>query len=154
MKIETEKKNPVFSERGFSLLEAVIALLILTVGLLGLASMQGQALRATDMGGNSAIAKSIAMDAMERIIRNSQNVRAYDGMSVANGTKPNCPNIAPLPACAIDFNDWQNMISSLPGGDLQISVNQGGNFDTVTVLVLWQDAMGTHTITVPLQIAP
>lgn len=154
MKGYMDNKITISKEGGFSLLEVVIAILILTVGLLGLASMQGQALRATNMGGNSAVAKGIAMDVMERIIRNSQNVRAYDGMSLSNGTKPNCPNITPLPACALDFNDWQNMVSSLPNGDLQISVNQGSNFDTVTLLVSWQDAMGTHTINVPLQIAP
>ena len=140
--------------KGFTLIEVMVALVILEFGLLGLAAMQAQALRATSMGGNVAIANTIARDVAERIMKNALNVGAYDLMATNTGLRPNCPNLAPPPVCAQDFNDWQNTITNLPQGVLQISSTVGATFDTVVMTVSWQDGMGSHSINTPIQVAP
>ena len=139
--------------RGFTLIELMVAVFLLTFGLLGLAALQGQALRATGMGGSTTVANKIVRDAADRMIRNAANVGAYNGMDTGTNARPNCPNIAPTPVCAQDFADWQNVITNLPQGVLQVVSVPGGNFETATVTVTWRDAMGNHTVALPVQVA-
>ena len=141
-------------KKGFTLLEVMIALLILEIGLLGLASMQTQALQAIGMGGNMAVANTMARDVSERIMKNAKNVGSYDLMNTSTVAKPNCPNLTPAPVCAQDFSDWQNSITNLPQGVLIITSAVGATFNTVTVSVSWLDSFGSHSVNVPLQVAP
>jgi type IV pilus assembly protein PilV len=147
-------KKAISSEAGFTLLEVLIAIFVLTFGLLGLASMQSQAMRATGMGGNISIANNMVWNAAERIHKNSANVGAYNGMNTSTGAKLNCPNISPAPVCSQDFSDWQSAITTLPSGVLQITSVVGATFDTVIVSVTWRDAVGNHTVSLPIQVAP
>lgn len=140
--------------RGFTLIELLVAVFLLAFGGLGLAALQGQALRATGMGGFTTTANKIVRDAADRIIRNAANVNAYNGMNPNTGVRPNCLAINPTPICAQDFADWQNAIAGLPQGVLQITTAAAGNFNTATVTVTWQDAMGNHTVVLPVQVAP
>ncbi|MBZ9566588.1 type IV pilus modification protein PilV [Modicisalibacter tunisiensis] len=55
--------------RGFSLIEALVALLILAIGLLGVAGMQLKALQSTHMGYQRTIATLAAQDLQERLWR-------------------------------------------------------------------------------------
>lgn len=141
-------------QKGFTLLEVMISLLILEVGLLGLAGMQTQALQATGMGGNMAVANTLARDVSERIMKNARNVGSYDLMNTSTVALPNCPNLTPAPACAQDFSDWQNAVTNLPQGVLLITSAVGATFNTVTVSVRWLDSFGSHSVNIPLQVAP
>jgi type IV pilus assembly protein PilV len=147
-------KKAIRSEEAFTLLEVLIATFVLAFGLLGLASMQSQAMRATGMGGNLSIANNMVWNAAERIHKNSANVGAYNGMNTSTGAKVNCPNIIPAPVCSQDFLDWQSAITTLPNGVLQITSLVGATFDTVTVSVTWRDTMGSHSVSLPIQVAP
>ena len=147
-------EKAIDNANGFTLLEVLIATLVLTFGLLGLASMQAQAIRSTGQGGNMSLANNMVWNAAERIHRNAANVGAYNGMNTSTGAKVNCPNIAPAPVCANDFSDWQKAITLLPNGLLQISSVVGTTFDTVTVSVSWSDAVGSHAVSLPIQVAP
>lgn len=53
--------------RGFSLIEALVALLVLSIGLLGVAGMQLKAMQSTHAGYQRAIASLAAQDAVELI---------------------------------------------------------------------------------------
>jgi len=139
--------------KGFTLIELMVAVFLLTFGLLGLAALQGQALRATGMGGNTTVANKIVRDAADRMTRNAANVGAYNGMNTNTNARPNCPNIALTPLCAQDFADWQNAVINLPQGVLQIATIAGGNFTTAIVNVNWTDAMGFHPVVLPVQVA-
>ncbi|MFB9146969.1 type IV pilus modification protein PilV [Halomonas alkalicola] len=55
------------SESGFTLIEAMIALLVLTVGLLGVAAMQLKALQGAHAAYQRSIASLAAQDAQERL---------------------------------------------------------------------------------------
>lgn len=54
-------------QRGFSLIEALIALVILSVGLIGVAAMQLKALHGATNGYQHSIANLAAVDAQERL---------------------------------------------------------------------------------------
>lgn len=55
------------SQRGFSLIEALIALVVLSIGLIGVAAMQLKALQSASAGYQRSVASVAAVDAQERI---------------------------------------------------------------------------------------
>jgi len=55
------------SQRGFTLIEALIALLVLSIGLLGVAAMQLKALQGAHAAYQRSIASLAAQDAQERL---------------------------------------------------------------------------------------
>jgi type IV pilus assembly protein PilV len=77
--------SPVYRQRGFSLIEALVAFLILSVGMLGIASLQTISLKAgyTATLRSSAVSKNEAI--LERIRANRAAIDSGSG-SVYNGT--------------------------------------------------------------------
>ncbi|MCO7247867.1 type IV pilus modification protein PilV [Halomonas sp. Mc5H-6] len=57
----------MMSQRGFSLVEALIALLVLSLGLMGVAAMQLKALQSATQGYQRSVASVAAVDAQERM---------------------------------------------------------------------------------------
>lgn len=55
------------TQRGFSLVEALIALLVLSLGLVGVAAMQLKALQSATQGYQRSVASVAAVDAQERL---------------------------------------------------------------------------------------
>lgn len=55
------------SQRGFSLIEALIALVVLSIGLIGVAAMQLKALQSANSGYQRSVASVAAIDAQERL---------------------------------------------------------------------------------------
>ncbi len=53
------------TQRGFSLVEALIALLVLSLGLVGVAAMQLKALQSASLGYQRSVASVAAVDAQE-----------------------------------------------------------------------------------------
>ena len=78
------------AERGFSLLEVLISMVILTVGLLSLAAVIGVAMSAAQTSQLVMIAKQLANEAYESIItaRNSTQITWDD---IQNVGSTNCP---------------------------------------------------------------
>jgi type IV pilus modification protein PilV len=75
------------AQRGFSLLEVMIAMVVLTVGLLAVILAFGTAISATEWAQEDLIARHKALDAMESIYtaRNSQQLPFAAIQNVANG---------------------------------------------------------------------
>jgi type IV pilus assembly protein PilV len=55
------------TQRGFSLIEALIALAVLSIGLIGVAAMQLKALQSANAGYQRSVASVAAVDAQERL---------------------------------------------------------------------------------------
>ncbi|MGE6582513.1 type IV pilus modification protein PilV [Vreelandella aquamarina] len=55
------------TQRGFSLIEALIALLVLSIGLIGVAAMQIKALQSATEGYQRSVVTLAAVDAQERL---------------------------------------------------------------------------------------
>jgi prepilin-type N-terminal cleavage/methylation domain-containing protein len=58
---------------GFTLIEVLVAIVILTFGLLAVGSMQISAIRGNFMGGNTSIALSLASEKMEHLLNADYN---------------------------------------------------------------------------------
>jgi type IV pilus modification protein PilV len=64
---------PAVPAAGFTLIEVLIAIVILTFGLLAVGSMQISAIRGNFMGGNTSIALSLASEKMEDLLNKDFN---------------------------------------------------------------------------------
>ncbi|HWP85904.1 MAG TPA: type IV pilus modification protein PilV [Terriglobia bacterium] len=75
------------SQRGFGLIEVLIAVLILTVGLVGLASLFGVSVATTYQAQESLLAKQLAREALESIFtaRNTHQITFDQIRNVAAG---------------------------------------------------------------------
>lgn len=70
------RQRPRIGQRGFSLLEVMVSILIMTIGLVALLGVFGLAMASTESSQQNAISKQLANEALEGILtaRESQNL--------------------------------------------------------------------------------
>lgn len=78
------------AEGGFSLLEVVISMAVLTVGLVSLLGVFGLAMAATQTSQQDMIAKQLANEAMESIVT-ARNTSQINWDDIQNTGSTNCP---------------------------------------------------------------
>ncbi len=125
------------SQRGMTLVEAMIALLVISVGLLGIASLQLTAMNQNTSSLNHSQAVWYAYNMSDRIRANMPEYDNYDGIDTDNSYSQNC-NSSRCSAAQLrvaDAEEWANMIGSLPGGRGMID---NGN-DGLEITVMWDD---------------
>lgn len=107
--------------RGFTLVEAMVALIVLSVGLLGIAALYVETLRANRTSLYRTQAVNMATDVGDRMRSNRNPADAYDcGGACAVGDGGNAIAIA-------DITDWVNQIEQqLPGGVAGITYTAPG----------------------------
>ena len=97
---------------GFTLLEVMIAFLIFSVGLLGLAGMQGIGMRNNQIAYSRTIASQLAYDMADRI-RNNPNV---DYATIAASSATNCITASggcnAAQTAAFDKYEWNTAITN------------------------------------------
>lgn len=86
------------AERGFSLLEVLISMVVLTVGLVSLLGVFGLAMAATQTSQQDMIAKQLANEALESIVT-ARNTSQINWDDIQNVGSINCPS-SPSP-CGI-----------------------------------------------------
>lgn len=133
------------SHRGFSMIEVLVTLLIISLALLGTAGLQGYAMRLNQGGQFRTQAVFLAADLAERMEANKPGVVAgsYNlGLSnAANVLSTACTDAActQSPLAAYDLSQWQNAIfATLPQSSWQVA-NAAGNPTTVTITINWVD---------------
>ena len=137
--------------RGFSLVEALVALLVLSIGLLGIAGLQLTAMRNNQAAYLRSQAVALADDILERIRANRGALAAY---AVALGDDPPA---TPSTMAETDLRTWLLTLGALlPSGDGAITVN--GPANRVTVTTQWQErsavageAAAAQTVTIVSQ---
>jgi len=125
------------SQRGFSLLEALVTLVILSIGLMGLAFLQAQGLHLNTSAYTRTQASILAGDIIDRMRLNAANAASYDTSSFS--PTPSSCSVTAAPSADNDRNCWYQLLqTSLPGGDGGIAVSSG----IVTVTVNWVERPG------------
>ncbi|VVP00399.1 hypothetical protein PS732_02836 [Pseudomonas fluorescens] len=120
-------------QQGMTLIEVLVALLILTVGLLGAAAVQLNALKYTDSSRMTSQASFIAYDMMDRI-------RANSGANYTI-TPPTSAN--PGNARDQDLYDFTTSIVNFGGPTATGSITLNQRVYTITIT--WSDARAANT---------
>lgn len=137
---------------GYSLLEILVATLVLSVGLLGIAGMFIATLQDTRSGLNRSKASVFAWDMAERIRANRTAGAGYAATETDAGTPANCSarhdvsapaECSPDDLAAHDIYEWKQRISDasrgLPEGTGSITLNSSTSPPTYTIQVNWMD---------------
>ena len=132
---------PLGSQRstGFSLIECLVALTVLSIGLLGVSKMVVNSLQFSDSALMQSQSVIMAYDLADKIRANEGNSSSYEidlGEDVAQ--VPDCfaNNCSGPQLAQADLADWKdNLSAALPLGDGQSVV--AGNVATITVS--WND---------------
>jgi type IV pilus assembly protein PilV len=130
--------------RGFTIVEALVALVVLAVGMLGIASLYVTTLRASGGATSRMQAINLASDLGDRIRANREAEAAYAGAPAANGTT--CiGNAVTCDAAAMAAHDlfvWQAAIqAALPGAPVGVvTVDTDTNPTTYEIRVSWVEA--------------
>ncbi len=109
-------------QSGYTLLEVLVAFFVLSIGLLGLATLQGVALQGNSKSFNRSIAMVQAYDMADRMRANLPGViaGAYDSLPVAGTVDTAClaTGCNPTQLASIDGNQWTAEIArALPNGE-------------------------------------
>lgn len=147
---------------GFSLVEVLIALVILSVGLLGIAAMVSESLKSKDSSYYRTQALDYAAAILERMRANSVQATSgsydvnYGGLG-SNGTIPsdNCTstNCSPGQLAGVDLAQWQKEISlalpaitnsALAAGS--ITTTTVGQMTQVNISIRWNDKRANSAV--------
>ena len=123
--------------RGFTLVEALVALVVLSIGLLGIAGLQITSLKANHGSATRTQAVYLAYDIIDRMRANPAKAIA-GAYNIAVGATPTAGTVE-----GDDLIAWQqNIARSLPAGTIQpggsVVFNAAAN--TFTVNIIWDDA--------------
>ncbi len=138
---------------GFTLIEVLIAVVVLGLGLLGLAALEATSLANTQSAYNRSQATQLAYDIADRMRTNAGQAASYV-VTAAQLTAANCPNGSnPCNACTSAANpctpvqiaqkdlwEWRNAVRALPQGAASIALNGG----IYTVTISWDDTKGAQ----------
>lgn len=146
-------------ERGFTLLETLIALAVLSIGLLGVAKLVIGAVHANDSGYMRAQATQMAYEILDQMRANRPGAIAgnYMASTSTTGTSADCTSTVCTPAvlAGLDLYNWKQRLGQLlPGGNGTVTTAAGVGGTVAIITVDWDDseaqwAFGTSTSTTP-----
>ena len=130
--------------RGFTLLEVLIAVVVLSIGLLGIAGLQAFGQRSNHSAYLRSQATALAYDMIDRMRANTAGVLsgAYNAIDTTSGTysNPGCDTAtcSSSQMAQYDMYDWQQELATqLPTGNGKVTGAGVGSMFTVTVM--WDD---------------
>ena len=122
---------PISREKGFSLIEVLVSIVILGIGLLGAAGLQLSTLRSNHFTAQASIATQLVRDYEEitQMVR-SASISTSEGTSALSGLDTNTTDTATTPTCqsssatctsnqlaAFMLKEWKVRVTAeLPGG--------------------------------------
>jgi len=118
------------SQSGTTLIEVLITVVLVSIGLLGLAGLQLMTVQNSNSSSERFEATTLAHDILERLRANRQPALAGQ-YNLALGANPAGANLV-----GEDLDEWRDALAVLPNGDGSIDVTAG----VVTIEVKWTDA--------------
>ncbi|MDD5272016.1 MAG: type IV pilus modification protein PilV [Methylovulum sp.] len=122
--------------QGFTLIEVLVAMLLLSGGLLGFAALQGVSLKNNQLALQNSLATELSYDLADRMRGNRSAALSYLNTLPANAAQqPACmttTGCTPAQLVLNDLYEWNLALSVLPLGTGSISA-PGGNVFTITI---------------------
>jgi len=131
-------------QRGFTLVEILVAVLVLAIGLVGLAGLQATTMRFNHSAYMRSQATNLAYDIADRMRLNRS--KATDGEY--DREIPDQPSVCTTPTLSgtlaeQDIQEWFNALAcTLPSG--KGSVSRNGNIFTITIQ--WDDSRDSSNL--------
>lgn len=158
-------KQPSVIQRGFSLIEVLIALLILSIGLLGIAGLQGASLGKTRESSLRTQAMIMAQDLIDSM-RSNPDPDARDIYAIATNQTPStgkdclAVNCSPTDLAEFQLDQWWNQIdrssgkSRFPNGQVAVTVESrnDGKSSLVKVAISWDEINDAKVETVTFRL--
>jgi len=141
------------NQRGFSLVEVLIALIIMSVGMLGIAGLYVQSMQAgrTSLFRHHAV--TLAGDVADRIRANPTAGVAYAGIGADNNCVGAGIDCDAVQMASNDIFLWdQQAAESLPNGDVTINFDDTVDPPTYSIAVGWDEPgeQLDYTIVIPV----
>ncbi len=125
-------------QRGVSLVESMIALLVISIGLLGLAALQITSMKQNNSAMHHSQAVWIGYNIADRIRANFAQFNNYDGINTSGNYSQSCASGSCTAAelVAADAADWSTEMQNLPAGLGIISSSAAGH---LLIKIMWDD---------------
>lgn len=161
-RIAIQKQRPIRlnnrKQAGFNLVEVMIAALVISVGMLGIAGLQLISMKGSHQSYMRHQATYLLQDVVERIRANPAQLAAYDGFDSKTSTSFSCPPAKDCSANSCNGADLVNYDKSsvacglnqrLNSGRIQVSCNPAGVCanNNINVRISWVErAFGKETV--------
>ena len=136
---ETRKRD-----QGFTMIEVLIAIVILTVGLLAVGTMQLSAIRGNFMSGNMSVALSLASEKMEDLLNSDFNDPAGGVQKLTDKVSTNNTNLSST--TNVDYDEYVSEDGVVVAGGFYRRIWNVANVPTtlpttknVMVIVSWEN---------------
>ncbi len=133
----------MMKNQGFTLIEIMVAMLVLSIGFLGLAGLQATSMRNNNSANVRSIASLQVYDIVDRMRSNPLGVSqgSYNNLTGIPNNAPSCgagSNCNPASIAQMDNFEWNTANATLlPNG--QGTVSGGGTGSVFTVTLRWDD---------------
>jgi len=126
------------SQKGMSLIEAMVALVVISVGLLGIAALQIVALQQNSSSQWHSQAVWFSYEMSDRIKANNLVFNAYKDVDTSGSYSQDCQaaSCTANQMITADAQDWKQRVETLPGGRglIESSAN-----NELVIKVMWDD---------------
>ena len=148
-----QQKNLIKRVGGFTLVEVLIALIILSVGMLGIAGLYVHSMQAgrTSLFRHHAV--TLAGDVADRIRANPRAAIAYSQAGANNNCVNGGVDCTPAQMAANDIDLWdQQAADTLPNGTVTVDFDNAVLPPTYQITVAWDEPGEnmTYIITIPV----
>ena len=145
--------GPCSNEQGFSLIEGLLALVLVGTGLLAMSGMQGIALVKNVDANELTRITTLASDMMERIQFNRRNAAAYNGIDTQSVTDCNSISATAQPQAKGDCVLWDSLVKGTQLQNVQGTVTVDLNpiapttlgQRNVTVTITWMGSVNSNS---------
>ncbi len=140
--IQSVNQGKLASRSGFTLVELLVTIVIIAIGLLGLAALQITGLKESQASSSRLLANQLVYDMADRIAANRLGAAIAANYTIAHGTAaataPDCVNNACTAAqiASYDLAKWKTSTASLLSGDGEISFSA----PNYTIIVRWDES--------------
>ncbi|BFM08992.1 type IV pilus modification protein PilV [Halioxenophilus aromaticivorans] len=141
--------HSVQHQRGITLIEILVTVIILSIGFLGLASVQLMGTKNVTNSQYRTVATLYAYDMVERMRANIAGINAnsYNNSKTSSATDPNCTTCSFADQADLDVYQWKQMIEAkptdggLPGGAGEIEFDS--DEETYEITITWNENVQT-----------